>query len=535
MNRLLACCLVATAVPAMATVQPPLSKMTVLHQFAQSDGYSPNPLVEDSDGVFFGVNTNGGANNGGTVYRVTSTGDFKLLHAFDPAGAGNDGYSPHGTLVRGADGFLYGTTTSGGTIGGYPGSQGTIYRINDAGQLTIVHSFTGPEGSQPIGGLTMAADGHLYGTASYGGLGSGTIFRLNADNSLTTIYSFPADGSQGAGVNAPLVQDANGSFYGSNNSSGGNTTIPDAGGGTIFQLTPDGTLTTLHYFPFYSGVAAPNIGPDGVLYSTQHYARDSVFHLTNTGRYLTLYDFPCYCGTVDDGAEPSGPLTMARDGYIYGTTSGGGAHGVGTIYKMTLDGEVTTVYSFDTDGPNSPQTGVIEGPDGRFYGTTQNTGSVQNNPQYGAVFKITFVPEAPTGPTVTSGDGHVQLSWTASRTTISYQVFVGTAAGGEATTPVVTGVTDTKVDITGLTNGTEYFFTVSAVNEAGAGAPSAEVNAIPTGPSSPPTTTPPAGSSPSPASTGSGGGGSIDPAVICLLLALILPTVRRRRNTEGCR
>jgi uncharacterized repeat protein (TIGR03803 family) len=526
MMRLSACCLAVVALPAMATIEPPVSKLTVLHQFSTDDGYSPNPLLEDADGVFFGINTFAGAKSGGTVYRVTSNGDFELLHAFDSGSAGNDGYAPIGTLVRAPDGLLYGTTSAGGTVGGYPGSQGTIYRISDDGQLAIVHTFTGADGSQPYGGLVVAADGHLYGTASQGGLGAGTIFRLNADNTVATIFAFPADASQGSGVAAPLVQDASGTFYGSTNR-GGFGAVPNAGGGTIFQLTPDGSLTTLHYFPSFSGVGPLALGPDGVLYATENEFQGSVFHLTNTGRYLTLFQFPCYCG-IEAGTGPGGPLTLASDGHFYGTTSGGGTHNAGTIFEMTLDGDVTTVYNFDPDGPNTPTTGVIEGHDGRLYGTTNKLA----DSQYGSVFKLAFLPAAPADIAATAGDGHVQLSWTAPRTADSYQVFVGTTAGGEATTPVVTSVAATHSDVTGLTNGTTYFFAVAAVNEAGTGAHSTETNATPVGPATPPNTTPPANPSPPPASIpsgGGGGGGSIDLSVICVLLALVLQHKLTRR------
>jgi uncharacterized repeat protein (TIGR03803 family) len=524
MIRLLAGCLAVVALPAVATVEPPVSKLTVIHQFTTDEGYSPNHLIEDTAGVFFGINSFAGAKGGGTAYRVTSSGEFRILHAFDGGSTSLEGFTPLGSLVRAPDGFLYGTTSAGGEVGGNPGGQGTIYRLTDEGQIDFLHTFTGLDGSWPFGGLMLAADGHLYGTTSLGGsTGGGTVFRWNADNTLTSVYSFPADGSQGSSVAAPLVQDANGTLYGST-TSGGFGVIPDGGGGTIFQLTLNGSLTSLHYFPTFSGVSPLTLGPDGVIYATENTGLGSVFHLTNTGRYLTLFQFPCYCGVVA-GTGPSGPLTLASDGYLYGTTGGGGAYGYGTIYKMTLDGDLTTVYSFNNDGPNAPVAGLVEGRDGRFYGVTGKSG----DSQYGVVFKLAFLPRAPTDVAATAANGAVHLSWTASKTTDSYQVFVGMKAGGEAASAVVTGVTDTQVDVTGLTGGTQYFFTVAAVNEAGTGAPSTEVNATPTGSSTPPVTTPPvttppAGSSPPPAATnsGGGGGGSIDLSIIFVLLALTL-------------
>jgi uncharacterized repeat protein (TIGR03803 family) len=539
MKRLLAPCLAFGALSAVAATaatagvtpgNPPVSKLTILHQFSTADGYGPTALFEGAPGVFYGVTNASGPRNGGTVYKVSSAGDFSLLFAFADQTSGLEGYYPIGSLVRGPDGHLYGSTTQGGNLNGTSGGYGTLFRMTDSGDLTVLHTFTGPDGGQPWAAMLVAADGHLYGTTY-----QGTVFRLNADDTITTIYTFPADATAGGGLTAPLLQAPDGTLY-SSASRGGCCVVPNTGGGTVFQLTLDGVLTTLHYFPYLDGVSPVAFGADGALYGTEG-GTGTLFRVTTTGRFLTLYQFPCFCGEPV-GSAPSGQLVLASDGNFYGTTSAGGVNNAGTIYSLTPDGVLSTVYTFDASGPGVPAAGVIEGQDGRFYGTTAKFGTSN----YGAVFKIAFLPKAPADVTATAGDGHVQLTWTAPKATDSYQVFVGQSASAEASAPAMSGITDTKADVGGLTNGVTYYFTVAAVNEAGTGTHSTEVSALTVGatpPSTPPpTNSPPATTTPPAAAPGGGGGGSIDLSLISALGLLGSLSVWRRRidaTTVGAR
>lgn len=130
------------------------------------------PLIQASDGIFYGTTQSGGALNRGTVFRMTASGTVKVLHSFsgnheaDPAAGAN----PTGGLVEGADGNLYGTTSIGGRT-----ANGTVFRITPAGVLTTLYEFRGVgenDGSDPHGTLILASDGNFYGTTSSGGRGA---------------------------------------------------------------------------------------------------------------------------------------------------------------------------------------------------------------------------------------------------------------------------------------------------------------------------------------------------------------------------
>ena len=156
---------------------------------------------------------------------------------------GPDGASPVVGLVQGSDGNFYGTTQGGGMYG-----QGTIYRVNSAGSLTNLYSFTGTgDGAYPQAGLVRGSDGNFYGTTYSGGAhGLGTVFRLIGGGVFTNLYSFSGD-SDGANPQAGLVQGSDGNFYGTTSSGGPSTNCP-GGCGTIFRISSAGSLTTLYLF-----------------------------------------------------------------------------------------------------------------------------------------------------------------------------------------------------------------------------------------------------------------------------------------------
>ncbi len=245
---------------------------------------------------------------------------------------------------------------------------------------TVVYSFCGhalsapnycSDPAVPTDGLIQASDGNFYGTT--GGLSfpaatanGGAVFKITPSGALTTLYSFCSwkgpyipggfpclDGADPTG----LIQGSDGNFYGTtyDGGAGANPSNGDGvhAGGTVFKITPTGTLTTLHSFCNQTGT-------------------------TSYGATTCL-----------DGDKPKGKLIQANDGNFYGTTSDGGANGAGTVFKITPSGELTTLYSFCSQtGPNgsgglvcldgaSPQGGLIQASDGNFYGTG------------GSVFKIT--------------------------------------------------------------------------------------------------------------------------------------------------
>ncbi|MFZ1007121.1 MAG: choice-of-anchor tandem repeat GloVer-containing protein, partial [Candidatus Sulfotelmatobacter sp.] len=271
---------------------------------------------------------------------TVSAQTLTTLHSFD----GTDGQYPEGALVQAANGHLYGATEEGGA-----NSDGTLFNVTRPGALTSLYSFCSQsncsDGAFP-GYMTLvgATNGDVYGTTINGGFGVGTVFKMTLSGAITTLYSFCSVSNCADGITpyAGLVQATNSDLYGTTEAGGAN-----GGGGTVFKITPKGTLTTLYSFCAQSGCA--------------------------------------------DGSSPWAGLVQATNGDLYGTTTAGGANGGGTVFKITPSGAFTTLYSFCalsncTDG-KLPYGGLIEASNGDLYGTTGEGGT---SLYYGTIFKITL-------------------------------------------------------------------------------------------------------------------------------------------------
>jgi uncharacterized repeat protein (TIGR01451 family) len=208
---------------------------TTLHTFSGSDGAKPTAsLIQATDGNFYGTTSEDNVLGFGTVFKMTPAGTLTTLHTF----SGSDGANPFGPLVQGADGNFYGTTFYGGS--GYTGplsGSGTVFKIDTAGTLTTLHRFTVGEGRSPYAGLIQGTDGNFYGTTTAGGVpgGSvtvfnmaGTVFKMDAAGTVTTLHTF--SGSDGERPFAGLVQARDGSIYGATETGGANFT------GVVFRL-----------------------------------------------------------------------------------------------------------------------------------------------------------------------------------------------------------------------------------------------------------------------------------------------------------
>jgi uncharacterized repeat protein (TIGR03803 family) len=370
----MACCVfvlcIATAVAA------PAQTFTLLDSFSGTDGAAPVGMVQGADGNFYGTTLRGGASGActenslgcGTVFEITPAGTLTTLHSF---AGGSDGLSPNG-LIQGTDGKFYGTTSGGGAGANCSASSGCgiIYSIVPGGTPVTLYSFCSlascADGFAPQAGLVQGSDGNFYGTTSAYGDESdycsnspcGTVFKITPTGVLTILYTFSNPGMVGGfsppyGPASALVQGSDGNFYGTTLYGGNQQCGVQQPGycGTVFKITPSGTLTTLYNF--------------------------------------------CSQTNCTDGFGPSG-LVQGADGNFYGTTSGGGAVGVcpnlgtpylecGTIFKITPSGTLTTLHSFDsTDGVEG--NGLIQGTDGNFYGVTTFGG---NSDSAGTIFKMT--------------------------------------------------------------------------------------------------------------------------------------------------
>jgi uncharacterized repeat protein (TIGR03803 family) len=337
---------------------------------------------------------------------------FTTLLNFDLTNGANPFYS---YPVQGTDGSLYGTASDGGTGAGctFSSGCGTVFKITPTGSLTTVYNFCSQtnctDGGGPVGPLTLGTDGNFYGIAVGGGTGAGTVFKLTPSGALTTLHNWCsqpncADGSYPSGpFGPPLVQGHDGNFYGT--TSGGGT----FGAGTVFKIAPEGSLTTLWTFCSQSG-CPDGFGPstliqatDGNFYGTTYFGGangdGTLFKITPGGTLTTVYSFCSQggLGVCTDGAVPFGPPIQAADGNFYGTASGGGTgpycplgpNQCGTVFKLTPSGALTTLYSFCSqancgDG-GGPFVGLAQGTDGNFYGTTSVGGANGD----GTVFKVT--------------------------------------------------------------------------------------------------------------------------------------------------
>lgn len=216
-------------------------KETVLHTFTGANGASPGVLLRDSAGNFYGTTFVGGSKGHGVIFKLDTTGKETMLHSF----AGADGSYPT-SLLRDAAGDLYGMTDLGGS-NACPGGCGVIFKLDTTGHETVLHSFTGVDGSNPFGGLLRDTAGNLYGTTgSGGGLacphagGCGVVFKLDTTGKETVLHSFTgrADGWDPVGG---LLKDSTGNLYGTT-SYGGQLTCPSSvsatGCGVVFRVAP---------------------------------------------------------------------------------------------------------------------------------------------------------------------------------------------------------------------------------------------------------------------------------------------------------
>jgi len=391
---------------AATAIASPAQVLNTLYSFcAQSncaDGSLPwAGLVQAADGNFYGTTADAGANGWGTVFKITPSGALTTLYSFCAQSNCADGSSPYAGLVQATDGNFYGTAFEGGnsySSCGLYGTCGTVFKITPSGALTTLYSFCSQsgctDGANPIGGLVQGRDGNFYGTTFSGGSycppdGCGTVFKITPSGTLTTLHSFEGNGTGGGGPVAALVQATDGNFYGTT-------------GITVFKITPGGTLTTLHTFYGADG-AQPYAGlvqaSDGNFYGTTLYGGanggcnygegcGTVFKITPSGTLTTLHSF-CSQPNCTDGDSPHAGLVQATDGDLYGTTSAGGnASNEGTVFKITAGGTLTTVYSFHgTPDPGIPYAGLVQAADENFYGTTFEDGAHDG----GSVFRLVSV------------------------------------------------------------------------------------------------------------------------------------------------
>jgi uncharacterized repeat protein (TIGR03803 family) len=395
----------------------PSGGLTIVYNFCSkancTDGSYPySPLVQGTDGNFYGTTAGGGAYDGGSVFKLTPEGQLTTLYSFCQTQGCPDGTNIYGGLIEGSNGDFYGVAEEGGTGGGC--GCGTAFKITKKGKLTTIHNFKGDDGGSPMAALLQISSGDFYGTTYAGGTyGLGTVFKMTAGGKVTTLYSFCAQSgcADGEYPSASLIQGNDGDFY-STTYSGGTD-----GYGTVFKITPKGKLTTLHSF-------------------------------------------------YDDGAHPQAPLIQATDGNFYGVTySGDGSSEpciAGCLFQITPTGTLMNLFQFDTEAAGlQPVGGLTQDTSGNLYGSTYHGGSGGEGADSGTIFEAPvglgpFVTTTPTfGKLPKNGKSGTAVTILGTDLTGATSVtFNGTAAtfsvvsATEITTTVPTGATSGAVKVT---------------------------------------------------------------------------------------
>lgn len=360
---------VLTLTLVLAAQQPVRSQVyQELHAFAGGgDGAFPNgALIQGADGNFYGTTQGGGLPaDYGTIFKMTADGVLTTVAWFDET---NTGEWPVGALIQATDGSFYGTTYT-----------RDLFRVTPQGNLTKLLSLGGnPVGMFPDScELVEGLDGYLYGANA----GKGIAFRTSLDGTVFDSWH-PCGNASGS-----LIQGTDGNFYGM--TSGGDNCQGYYGFGSVYKLTPKGEVTTLITLGYVGGRLLQ--ASDGNLYGPG-------FRLTPTGA-LQAFGTNLYAA---DG------LIEANDGNFYGVTLEGGTNNNGTVFKLSRQGQASTLVSFTYESgsyPGSePSDHLVQGRDGNLYGICHLGGSKG----FGNVFRL-IMP----GPLLscTQTNSQLYLSW----------------------------------------------------------------------------------------------------------------------------
>jgi uncharacterized repeat protein (TIGR03803 family) len=380
---------------AIAVVATPLAQaqtFTVLHSFTggKNDGGNPyGGLVTDAFGNLYGT-TFGGGDSGcgdgcGTVFKVDTKGNESVLYKFT---GGKDGGWPSAGLRFNTLGNLYGTASVGGSNG-----DGVVFKLSPptkkGGKWTEkpIYSFTGgSQGADPVAGLAWDGNGNLYGTTmgTAGEPNHGTVFELDPKTGAENTPHTFTGGTDGLLPYAGLLKDSEGNFYGTT-AQGGDTGCGLAGCGTVFTVDSAGAYRQLHAF---TGGKSDGAGPGsgflvmdaaGYLWGTTGGGGNGygvVFKMDTTGTLTIAHTF-CQKLHCTDGAGPQAGLVMDAAGNLYGTSSGGGSHRSGTVFKLDTTGAFSVLYSFNgsTDGVGPVDNPILDSTGTVLYGTSSQGGN----------------------------------------------------------------------------------------------------------------------------------------------------------------
>jgi len=374
--------LMAVPVLGLDVAQPAQARgLTVLYNFAgSSDGGDPfASLIRDSAGNLYGTADYGGTAFAGAVFKVAPNGIETVLYSFS---GGADGAQPFSALVRDKAGNLYGTTTMGGSA-----NAGVVFKLDPGGTETVLHNFIGgTDGTTPTGGLLEDTAGQFYGTASQGGTSNaGVLFKIGATGKYSILHTFTGATNDGKyPTYTSLLMDSKGALYGVTEEGGA------ANGGILYKFSTTGKLTILHSFmggttDGCNVLGTPFIDGNGNFYGTTSSCGTSslgtVWKVSANGNETVLHSF---AGGTTDGEYPLAGVIVDPSGDIYGNTETGGASNVGTVYGISANGTFTLLHSFDGTDGKYPYGSFVRTAKGTLFGSTQNGGTIG----YGTVWKM---------------------------------------------------------------------------------------------------------------------------------------------------
>ncbi len=384
----------------LSVAQAVPNPLTPIKQFVRSGGEPLASLVAAPDGFLYGTTVGGGLDSLGSLFKIRPDGTgLAQIHSFRASplvisGAlARDGILPWAAPIVGLDGALYGTTQQGGQF-----LSGTIYKVQrDGTGYALLHVFAGGagDGVTPFVGLVQGTDGTLYGATFGGGAqNKGVVFKLQPDGSgFTLLHTFVGGVADGVSAVGTLSLGGDGTIYGTTQSGGANSA------GIVFKVQPDGTgFTVVQSLPGIGGTtpkARVLLASDGVLYGTTSgggtAGAGTLFKVRPDGTgFATLRSFGI---APEGGGVPTGDLIQGADGALYGITQQGGASARGAVFKIQLDGSGYTVVRPFAGGASDgmyPVGGVVQLADGTLCGTTRFGGptTVPGGQGYGTVFRV---------------------------------------------------------------------------------------------------------------------------------------------------
>ena len=313
-------------------------------------------------------------NGAGTLFTLTTSGTYTVLHYFSAARNGSD---PRARLALDRDGNIFGTTGSGGANG-----VGTLWEYKAGGDMRTPHAFgANGDGSTPMQGPSMGPGRTVFGTTGEGAIGgSGNIFSLSPNGAYNVLYQFQSQGDGHCPFSGVAVSKT-GILYG--------TTVGVGYGGnpngSVWQFTPGGALKTLYVFQNGADGEWPNQAPvlddAGNLYGVTNIQNGvsfagAIWKITPSGKFTVLHSMN---GGID-GFGPNSPLLLGKNGLLYGTTGSGGSGNLGTVFSVSKSGAFNVLHSFTNTGDGAQPTGNL---------VRDSAGAIYGGTGYGSVFKIT--------------------------------------------------------------------------------------------------------------------------------------------------